>query len=71
MLRAEDIAACEEVALDGCPFSVSTLMREQNAILFATKPVKMRCMWCDLERQAARFGVPSDHHVAWTVVLEH
>ncbi len=56
--RAEARAAQDGVALIWRPFSVRTLMREQNNIPFATKPVKMKYMWRDLERRAARFGVP-------------
>ena len=56
--RAEDLAARNGVVLDWRPFSVRTMMREQNNIPFATKPVKMSYMWRDLERRAARFGVP-------------
>ena len=53
--RAEARAAQDGVALIWRPFSVRTLMREQNNIPFATKPVKMKYMWRDLERRAARF----------------
>lgn len=56
--RAEERAALEGVELVWRPFSVRTLMREQNNVPFATKPVKMKYMWRDLERRAARFGVP-------------
>ena len=56
--RAEDLAARNGAVLDWRPFSVRTMMREQNNIPFATKPVKMSYMWRDLERRAARFGVP-------------
>ncbi|MBK7458688.1 MAG: 2-hydroxychromene-2-carboxylate isomerase [Betaproteobacteria bacterium] len=58
--RAADLAAREGVVLDWRPFSVRTLMREQDNVPFATKPVKMRYMWRDLERRASRFGVPFD-----------
>jgi 2-hydroxychromene-2-carboxylate isomerase len=58
--RAEALAAQAGVELVWRPFSVRTLMREQNNIPFAGKPVKMKYMWRDLERRAARFGVPFD-----------
>ncbi|MCG3189002.1 MAG: 2-hydroxychromene-2-carboxylate isomerase [Burkholderiaceae bacterium] len=58
VLRAEAAAAQAGVALAWRPFSVRTLMREQNNVPFATKPVKMRYMWRDVERRAARFGLP-------------
>jgi len=56
--RAQALAEDEGVELRWRPFSVRTLMREQNNIPFADKPVKLRYMWRDLERRAARFGVP-------------
>ena len=58
--RAEDIAAQQGVELLWRPFSVRTLMREQNNIPFANKPVKLKYMWRDLARRAQRFGVPFD-----------
>lgn len=58
--RAQALAQAAGVELVWRPFSVRTLMREQNNIPFAGKPVKMRYMWRDLERRAQRFGVPFD-----------
>ncbi|MBK9360472.1 MAG: 2-hydroxychromene-2-carboxylate isomerase [Rubrivivax sp.] len=58
--RAEALAREAGVALVWRPFSVRTLMREQNNIPFAGKPVKTAYMWRDLERRARRFGVPFD-----------
>jgi 2-hydroxychromene-2-carboxylate isomerase len=58
--RAEALARAAGVALVWRPFSVRTLMREQNNIPFAGKPVKTAYMWRDLERRARRFGVPFD-----------
>ncbi|NML17821.1 2-hydroxychromene-2-carboxylate isomerase [Azohydromonas caseinilytica] len=56
--RAEDIAARHNVILRWRPFSVRTLMREQNNIPFANKPAKLKYMWRDIERRALRHGVP-------------
>lgn len=56
--RADAAAARCGVELVWRPFSVRTLMREQDNIPFANKPLKMRYMWRDIERRAARFGVP-------------
>jgi 2-hydroxychromene-2-carboxylate isomerase len=56
--RAQDAAERAGVALVWRPFSVRTLMREQNNIPFAGKPVKAAYMWRDLERRAKRLGVP-------------
>lgn len=58
--RAEALAREAGVALVWRPFSVRTLMREQNNIPFAGKPAKTAYMWRDLERRARRFGVPFD-----------
>ncbi|MBS1176887.1 MAG: DsbA oxidoreductase [Proteobacteria bacterium] len=58
--RAEALAARQGIELTWRPFSVRTLMREQNNVPFATQPVKMSYMWRDLERRAAKFGVPFD-----------
>ena len=56
--RAEGVAAEAGVTLNWTPFSVRTLMREQNNSPFSGKPVKMQYMWRDIERRAARFGIP-------------
>lgn len=56
--RAEEAAARAGVELRWRPFSVRTLMREQNNIPFAGKPVKAAYMWRDIERRAGRLGVP-------------
>lgn len=58
--RAESLAAEAGVEFVWRPFSVRTLMREQENIPFATKPVKMKYMWRDVERRAAQFGIPFD-----------
>lgn len=58
--RAEQAAQRAGVTLHWRPFSVRTLMHEQDNIPFATKPVKLRYMWRDLERRAHRHGVPFD-----------
>jgi 2-hydroxychromene-2-carboxylate isomerase len=56
--RAEREAAKAGVSLRWTPFSVRTLMREQDNSPFAGKPVKLQYMWRDLERRAQRFGIP-------------
>ena len=58
--RAADLARANGVELIWRPFSVRTLMREQNNSPFVGKPVKTRYMWLDIERRAARFGIPFD-----------
>jgi 2-hydroxychromene-2-carboxylate isomerase len=56
--RADAVAAAAGVDLRWRPFSVRTLMREQNNSPFVGRPVKMKYMWRDIERRAARFGIP-------------
>jgi 2-hydroxychromene-2-carboxylate isomerase len=56
--RAARVAASAGVILNWKPFSVRTLMREQNNSPFNGKPVKTKYMWRDIERRAARFGIP-------------
>lgn len=56
--RAEEVAARHGVSLRWRPFSVRTLMVEQNNRPFVGKPAKMQYMWRDLERRAQRHGVP-------------
>ncbi|MCL4745097.1 MAG: 2-hydroxychromene-2-carboxylate isomerase [Burkholderiaceae bacterium] len=56
--RASELATRSGAELVWRPFSVRTLMREQNNVPFAGKPSKTRYMWRDLERRAMRFGVP-------------
>lgn len=55
--RAADLARAGGVELIWRPFSVRALMHEQNNSPFVGKPVKLRYMWRDVERRAARFGI--------------
>ena len=56
--RIERVAAAEGVRFNWRPFSVRAIMREQNNIPFAGKPVKSAYMWRDLERRAAMYDLP-------------
>lgn len=56
--RAAREAAVAGVALNWKPFSVRTLMREQNNSPFNGKPAKLRYMWRDIESRAKRFNIP-------------
>ncbi|HRH90087.1 MAG TPA: DsbA family protein [Rubrivivax sp.] len=58
--RAGALAAAHGVPLVWRPFSVRTLMREQNNSPFVGKPAKFAYMWRDLQRRARRFGIPFD-----------
>ena len=55
--RLEGVSATEGIHFNWRPFSVRAIMREQNNVPFATKPVKMRYMWRDIERRAAMYGL--------------
>jgi len=56
--RAEALAARDNIVLRWRPFSVRSIMIEQNNRPFVGKPVKLAYMWRDLERRANRHGVP-------------
>jgi 2-hydroxychromene-2-carboxylate isomerase len=56
--RADELAAREGVELNWRPFNVRALMIEQNNRPFVGKPLKLKYMWRDLERRAARHGIP-------------
>jgi 2-hydroxychromene-2-carboxylate isomerase len=53
--RAEALARTAGIELVWRPFSVRTQMREQNNSPFVGKPVKLRYMWRDVARRAARW----------------
>jgi 2-hydroxychromene-2-carboxylate isomerase len=56
--RLPAIAKATGVRFNWKPFSVRAIMREQNNIPFAGKPVKTAYMWRDIERRAALYGLP-------------
>ena len=56
--RADAVARSHGVTLRWRPFSVRTLMIEQNNRPFVGKPAKLRYMWRDVERRAQRYGIP-------------
>lgn len=56
--RIAALASREGVAVRWRPFSVRTIMAEQNNIPFRDKPAKASYMWRDIERRAGRHGVP-------------
>jgi 2-hydroxychromene-2-carboxylate isomerase len=55
--RLQQVEAATGVRFNWRPFSVRALMREQNNIPFATKPIKTAYMWRDIERRAAMYGL--------------
>jgi 2-hydroxychromene-2-carboxylate isomerase len=56
--RLQKVEAETGVRFNWRPFSVRALMREQNNIPFATKPIKTAYMWRDIERRAGGYGIP-------------
>lgn len=56
--RAEEVAARHGIGLRWRPFSVRSIMVEQNNRPFVGKPVKFAYMWRDIARRAARHGIP-------------
>jgi 2-hydroxychromene-2-carboxylate isomerase len=56
--RLPAVARAAGVRFAWRPFSVRAIMREQNNIPFAGKPVKSAYMWRDIERRAASYGLP-------------
>lgn len=56
--RLPDIQTRTGLSFELKPFNVRAIMREQNNIPFATKPVKSAYMWRDIERRAAMYGLP-------------
>jgi len=58
VMRFEEAAAQAGVEVRWRPFNVREIMVEQDNIPFRDKPVKRRYMWRDIERRAARHGLP-------------
>jgi 2-hydroxychromene-2-carboxylate isomerase len=57
-LRIAALAQAEGVDIVWRPFSVRTLMAEQNNIPFRDKPIKTAYMWRDIERRAVNYALP-------------
>jgi 2-hydroxychromene-2-carboxylate isomerase len=55
--RASALAQAAGVSLRWRPFSLRTILREQDNSPFLGKPDKTRYMWRDIERRAARAGI--------------
>ena len=56
--RADEMARRHGVSFRWRPFSVRTLMIEQDNRPFVGKPAKPSYMWRDIERRALRHGIP-------------
>lgn len=71
VFRIEKLAVEAGLEVRWRPFSVLTLMLEQNNIPFRGKPVKMAYMWRDIERRAACHGLPFKPTPVYPVDREH
>ena len=58
VMRIDAVARAAGVPVTVRPFNVRAIMVEQNNIPFRDKPVKTAYMWRDIERRAARHGLP-------------
>ncbi|WEX76245.1 2-hydroxychromene-2-carboxylate isomerase [Sinorhizobium numidicum] len=58
VMRLPEIAAEAEVEFRWRPFDIRAIMIEMNDVPFASQPVKAAYMWRDLERRAAKVGLP-------------
>ncbi|WP_018234480.1 2-hydroxychromene-2-carboxylate isomerase [Ensifer sp. BR816] len=58
VMRLPEIAERAGVEVRWRPFDVQAIQAEANDSPFADKPLKATYMWRDIERRAARFGLP-------------
>ena len=58
VMRLNDYEQQSGVTFNWCPFDVRAVMIEQKNIPFANKPEKSAYMWRDIERRAAKYGLP-------------
>lgn len=58
VMRIGKVERDEGVTFNWRPFDVRTIMIAQKNIPFANKPVKAAYMWRDIERRAAKYGLP-------------
>ncbi|HUN51171.1 MAG TPA: DsbA family protein [Candidatus Sulfotelmatobacter sp.] len=56
--RLAQVETASGIRFNWRPFNVRAVMLEMNNIPFTTKPVKLAYMWRDVERRAARYGLP-------------
>jgi len=58
VMRLRDVEGTQGIRFNWRPFNVREIMVEQNNRPFVGKPVKTAYMWRDIERRAARYGIP-------------
>ena len=59
VMRIEKVAKTTGINFRWRPFSVRSIMIEQNNVPFRGKPVKMNYMWRDIERRALMYDLPA------------
>jgi 2-hydroxychromene-2-carboxylate isomerase len=59
VMRIDDVAKANGIKFRWRPFSVRSIMVEQNNIPFRDKPVKMNYMWRDIARRAQKYNLPA------------
>jgi 2-hydroxychromene-2-carboxylate isomerase len=59
VMRIEEVAKANSIKFRWRPFSVRSIMIEQNNVPFRGKPVKMNYMWRDVERRAQMYNLPA------------
>lgn len=57
--RLPEVTRSTGIAFRWRPFHLLTLLQEMKHVPFADKPVKMAYMWRDIERRAAKYGIPA------------
>jgi 2-hydroxychromene-2-carboxylate isomerase len=58
VLRIEELGQASGLDVRWRPFSVRAIMQEMKNVPFAEKPAKLRYMWRDIERRAAKHRLP-------------
>ena len=59
VMRIDEVAQATGINFRWRPFSVRSIMIEQNNVPFRGKPVKMDYMWRDIERRAQLYNLPA------------
>lgn len=59
VMRIDEVARANSINFRWRPFSVRSIMIEQNNVPFRGKPVKMNYMWRDVERRAQMYNLPA------------
>jgi 2-hydroxychromene-2-carboxylate isomerase len=58
-MRLPEIQRSTGIAFRWRPFHLLTILQQMNHVPFADKPAKCSYMWRDIERRAAKHGIPA------------